>query len=201
MFNKFKFSLVALLLLVFAFQAFPADSYNSSVSYKEEYSHVIYYGKIDYSASDSTDDIYTQAMYVGDCDMITSKGLLQVWGTSAVAYDVDVFVHGSNTNYRSAFTTCRTDTVLNDIGGGTNNNAEVTYIGHSYITATTLADAYSPVVDPCGQTAWIMLEFDGQSGNEADTDVYFFLLVKKLSNAEKRGLPRVANTVTTISVP
>ncbi len=192
-----RFSLIMLALIVLVSVAFGGDVANKTVYSNEEYSYVVYRGMLDYSATDSTDNLFTQAMFIGDCDMITSRGVLQIWVTGAVAMDVDVFIEGSNTLYATAFKSVRTDTLLNDIGAGVTLTPVITYVGSAFITRTTLAASISPVADPAGQGSWVRLKCDGQAGNEADVKVYFYLIVKKLVNAEKRGYPRISSTVTT----
>lgn len=191
----FKFLIPLLIMVLLLGDALAlAPTYNKKVNVREGYDYVVYWGNISFSTTDSTDNVYTQAMFVGDCDVITGRGTLQVFGKGVSGSDVDMFIEGSSTLYSSAFVSTRVDTILNLLGATT---PRITYVGSAFITESTLAAAYSPVADPAANCAWIRLKADGQTGNESATEIFWYIILKKHSGAERRGYPRVANTVTT----
>ena len=191
--------LIVILLLVSAGQsAFAlADVKNkATTSYQEDAYNVYWYGAISFSTSDSTNDIWTKAFWIGDNDLANRDGSIQVWGNAASGIDVNVYVEGSNSLYDASFVADRVDTLLDAVGSAT---PKLALLGKAAITTS----GTTPVTDKSTRTEFLRMQFDGQAGNPATAVIYFIITIPKKPSKDYGGpvinpTNRLQSTVTTL---
>lgn len=174
-----SFILAALLIFVAWEMLFAlADVKNkATTSYFEDDQQIVWYGKVAFSTGDSTNDIWTKALWIGDCDLTAQEGTLQIWGNAASGADVNVFIEGSNSLYDASFLAHRVDTVLDAVGSAT---VKITLVGSSYIATTK----NTPVKDHATRCEYLRLQFDGQAGNPSTAVIYFTLRIPKRNDVK-----------------
>ena len=196
MLQNLKKLLIAILVvaLVSTVWAALADVANKTASYEEYDDHVVFYGSVTFSATDSTNNLYTQAMYVGDCDFQTTYASIHIWYPAitvapATSRDVQVFFEGytypsgtarDGTYFKSTSATVDPQLDL-DLGADT--------AGALFDTVGVNAGA----TDIALTSEWIRLRFDGQAGNPGalgGNTYYWAIKVFKKVDGESWGKKR-----------
>lgn len=152
----------------------------ATTSYQEDEYNVYWYGAISFSADDSTNDIWTKALWIGDCDLVNNTGLIQVWGNAASGIDVNVHVEGSGSLYDASFFVDRIDTLLDAAGAAAPKKA---LLGLAAVTTSV----NSPRIDKSARCEYLRLQFDGQAGNPSTAVIYFIVRIPKKANKEHGG--------------
>lgn len=168
MFTKLKKILTLFLVISIITTAWAslADVENKTAEFIEAKDHVIFYGTVTFSETDSTNNLYTQAMYVGDCDFQTTYGALHIWypafsGAPATQRDVHIFIEG----YIYPSATLRDATYFKSTSATADPQLDLDL---SADTAGALLDTLgviSGALDIALTSEWIRLRFDGQAGN------------------------------------
>lgn len=199
---KIKYFLSFILLLFASFAVFGlADVKNkATTSYIEDDHQIVWYGYVAFSTGDSTNDIWTKALWIGDCDLLNFEGSLQIWGNAVASADVNVFIEGSNTLYDAAFLVHRTDTLLDARGAAA---PAITLVGKAYITGSSAATGATPDPDNATRCEYLRLQFDGQSGNRSTVIIYFCLRIPKRAKtvtaaAQATVINRIQSTTATL---
>lgn len=164
-------------ILAFALQVPPAraaDVDNKAVKVFETLNTIVFYNTTSFSATDSTDDLNTQAFYIGDRDR-TQPIMFEIYGSATSGFDVNVFVHGTLAAPTSGDSIDTASFLV-----GTTNTADLDDIGSATVVIDTL-EVVSLVVDNHIDNAeWLYLEFDGQAANPAaQTMTWMVTIVKK----------------------
>lgn len=161
-----------------------ADSTNcSSINYIEGNTWVVYYGTMTFGeddATDSTDNSWSQAMYIGECN--EDYGGIQIYATNGAGTedangilcysndpDVDLTYFDAGTTYGELDqiqTTVKWDTLGYDTG---------------------LNDKFK-------YSNWLVIKLDGQAGNPAGSVYNFFVYLQKKKGVSKTGVARIKST-------
>lgn len=189
--NYRTFHYIFLVLLFTATYLFGlADVKNkATTSYQEDAYNVYWYGKIAFSATDSTNNIWTKALWIGDSNLDVEDGVIQMWGNAASGIDVNAYLEGSGSVYDASFSSFVTDTKLDALGSAT---PVLTGLQRSFIGGSgTLAD--STALNLSSDCEFLRLKFDGQAGNPATAVIYFVVTIPK-KPASQYGGPIVVKT-------
>ncbi len=171
-----KFSLFLLLLfivLLIAQPGFSADVENKTVKVFETLNTIVFYNTTSFSATDSTDDLNTQAFYVGDRDR-TQPIMFEIYGSATSGFDVNVFFHGS------LFAPTSGDSI--DTAAflvGTTNTADLDDIGSATVVIDTVEVVTGTTDDHIDNGEWLYVEFDGQAGNPAAQTMTWAVTIMK----------------------
>jgi hypothetical protein len=161
-----SFAFLAVLLLVIAFMPAAlfgtlADVKNKAVSVRETTLDVQFYGTTSFSATDSTNNLYTQSMYIGDCN--AEHAFIRAYDVSCTAPitdSVDVYVEFSDDN-----TTWK---------AGTNASGKVLGLLRNAVMQADTLDRVTGVQDVSFFTwKYMRLKFDGLAGNNKANKVYW----------------------------
>lgn len=179
---KKHFLLLAMLfgLFVLTQNAFAlADVANDTVSVIETDDSFIFYGIVQFTATDSTNDITTQAIQSEYCDW--SNAVINIYGNAVSGADVNVYLRGGSSLDLTYIASVYTQTTLDAKGAA----APTTWFAFKdTVTASKVV-----FTDPVAGLPYKVLEFDGQAGNKSTVDITWFLTVPKKSGAPKRGCP------------
>ncbi len=173
-----KILLITLLAAVLAFSlvspARAADVDNKAVKVFETLNTIVFYNTTSFSAADATDDLNTQAFYIGDRDR-SQPIMFEVYGNAVASFDVNVFVHGT------LFAPTSGDSI--DTAAflvGTTNTADLDDIGSATVVIDTVEVVTGVTDDHIDNAEWLYIEFDGQTGNPAtQTMTWAVTIVKK----------------------
>jgi len=178
---KLKALIVLTLLLSLTAGVFAADTYNNTVAMRETKTDVTY--TILWAAMDtaSTDDHYSQAMYIGDCN--TLNAFVAAWTSNVGSDDINLDIQYSfdRTTWKAA--NVASGVVFDDLNGGT-------------VQADTL-NVVAGVDDGLYHTAvWCRLVYKGQSGNPPTVTLFTALhFTKSPSDFGKIGKNRIRNKI------
>lgn len=177
------FLIILIALFAFAQQSFAvlADVANKSVGIIEGDTYIVYYGSTTFSATDSTSNLTTRAMYVGDSN--ESYGTIRVWCTNGTGTeDVNGFLLYSNYTLDLTYFTGNTDAGLDQI----QTTAKFDSVGCIKSGANDLF---------LNGARWMVFKMDGQSGNPGGLNdvndacvVNWEIYLKKNVGAPKRGV-------------
>lgn len=179
--NLFIFLFV---LLFTAFNSFAADVANDTVNVIEGDDYVLFYGIVQYSATDSTDNITTRAIMGSQLDWENST--LRMWGNAASGIDVNAFVLGGGDNDLTYMTNVYTQTAFDAAGAAT---PKVWYALKDTILTTRVT-----FIDPVAYERYKVLKFDGQADNPATATITWYWFVPKKERAPKRGAYIIVDT-------
>ena len=160
-----------------------ADVENKTASSVEAADHVIFYGNVTYSATDSTNNLYTQALYVGDCDFQTTRGSLHIWYpafANAPATARDVQVHLEGYIYPSA--TARDATYFASISSTVDPTLDLDLAADTAGALFDTLGVHTGALDVALNSEWIRLRFDGMAGNpgsQGGNSFYWSIKVSK----------------------
>ena len=174
--KKILFLMLLAAILAFALQvpARAADVDNKAVKVFETLNTIVFYNTTSFSATDSTDDLNTQAFYIGDRDR-TQPIMFEIYGSATSGFDVNVFFHGT------LFAPTSGDSI--DAAAflvGTTNTADLDDIGSATVVIDTVEVVSLVVDDHIDNAEWLFIEFDGQAGNPAaQTMSWAITIVKK----------------------
>ena len=163
-------------ILSFALQVQPAraaDVDNKTVKVFETLNTIVFFNTTSFSATDSTDDLNTQAFYIGDRDR-TQPIMFEIYGNATSGFDVNVFVHGT------LFAPTSGDSI--DTAAflvGTTNTADLDDIGSATVLIDTLEVVSLVTDDHIDNAEWIYLQFDGQAGNPAAQTMTWAITIMK----------------------
>lgn len=179
-FNKIFSVLALIVVLMFALNAtsvFAADTENAtySKSYSETGSHIEYSFTMEYSATDSTDNLYTEAMYIAYFDPAGSDINVSLWTTDATI-NVLPTIQACSDLEGDYFYTC---SVAADTIEGTGQR-----------TVNTIIDAS----DTGLPALYLRIKLDGLAGNPATATVKGVIIVPKPENAVRERLGGWADT-------
>ena len=160
-----------------------ADVENKTASFVEHKEYVIFYGSVTFSVTDSTNNLYTQAMYIGDCDFQTTRGALHIWypafsGAPATARDVHVFLEG----YIYPSATKRDATYFKSTSGTVDPQLDLDLAADTGAALFDTVGVVSGALDIALTSEWMRLRFDGQAGNpgaQGGNTYYWSLKVPK----------------------
>ena len=184
--NFLKKLTALLLIIMMVTMAFSADVPNKTVSVIEGNNYVLFYGTIAFSATDSTDNLTTQAVTSSWLDWENST--LRCNTNEASGIDVNLFVLGGGNKDLTYFSSLYTQTVFDDI-----NTATRAW----YALKDTLLDTSNAVtwfVDPVAGDRYKVLKFDGQAGNPATAIVYWYWWLPKKPGAPLRNAYLIEST-------
>jgi len=174
-----KILLLTLLIAILAFglqvqPAQAADVDNKVVKTFETLNTIVFFNTTSFSATDSTDDLNTQAFYIGDRDR-TQPIMFEIFGSATSGFDVNVFFHGTLSAPTSGDSI---DTAA--FLAGTTNTADLDDIGSATVLIDTVEVVSGVNDDHIDNAEWLYVEFDGQAGNPAaQTMTWSVTIVKK----------------------
>jgi len=161
MMRLFLTTLLTLILLVPS--VFAADTYDNTINVRESETSVIVTGTISFTGA-AEDNHYTQAIYIGDCNV--QNCFIAAYTNNQSGDDVNVFVEYSADRSTWKLSTQASGQILDDLNGGTLQADTVNVVAGA---ADVLFNS----------TIWMRLKHDGQSGNPEATTVTFFLKFTK----------------------
>jgi hypothetical protein len=166
--NIFKILMVAMALLILwaPLMVWGADVYNEPVRWYETKSHVVYYGICD---TMGTDNSFTQWFCIlGLADYPAYGWAICTNGTGTE--DVNVLVEYSMSGANA--------TALADANNsGAVDGLDALTVTYKSDTLTTYEGTASPQFKT--KPIWMRLKFDGQTGNPANSDVYWWAIFRK----------------------
>ena len=191
--KRFNFLLTALIafFLVFGLMQAPlfalADVANDTVFVTEGKNEVIFFGTVQFTATDSTNNITTKAIS-GDGYLDWENAHLRVWGNAASGIDINVFILGGATLDLTYMSSTYTQTAFDDEGTATPSAW--------YAFKDTINDGPAIVwwSDPCYLERFKVLKFDGQAGNPQTADISWYLVVPKKEGAPTRNAYGIFST-------
>lgn len=171
------FTLLVVFCLAIVFMA--ADSYDNTVSCAEGEFDVTYLGSTSFSAG-ATDNHYTQAMYIGDCNYYDA--FFAGWTDAVANDDVNIYVQYSMDRETWKLSTANSGQIIDDLHDGT-------------VQADTI-NVYGGTRDVLYNSArWMRLYFDGQSGNTTAVDVTWMVHLTKTVQGKSYTGGRVRNRI------
>jgi len=158
------FSFLLLSLILLSVPVFAGDTYDQTVSVREDPYSLLAYGTIDFS-TDSTGNFYTQCIYIADCHSVYNA-IITAYDNAGGTCDVDVYAQYSFDRETWKLATINSGKVVDNLNGGTLQSDSL-----------NVADT---VPDPLYQGGiWVRLKFDGQATNMDEVDVYWFMTFTK----------------------
>jgi hypothetical protein len=170
--------------------AFPlADVANDTVLVIEDKDHVVFYGIIQYTLTDSTNNITTQAMSGEALEWENAQ--LRCYTNTQSGDDVNVFMMGGGSRDLTYISSVYTQTAFDDVNGGT---PAVWWALKDTLMAGASQGIMSWFIDPVSKDRFKVLKFDGQTGNPSATTVTWFLVVPKKATAPSRNAYGIFDT-------
>lgn len=172
---KFKnIFFVILAILIMAFNSFAADTTDTAVNWVEGDTWILYYGPATFGAAGGTDNAYTQAFFIGDCNK--EYGGISCYATNvAGTEDVNGIIEyslekdGANASF-----------------GGAETYADLDAIATTVVQDTLGINAGED--DMFKHALWARIKFDGQTGNPNSLVMNWQVFLHKKVGAPKRGV-------------
>ena len=170
---KFKILAVFAIIFLMAFNAFAADTTDTAVNYVEGDTWIIYYGPATFGAAGGTDNAYTQAFYIADCNL--QYGGIYCYATEAGTEDVNPILEYS-----------ADDDASNATFGWATTYADLDATGTTIKSDTLGINAGAQ--DGFKFSKWARIKFDGQAGNENSLVMNWYVYLTKKPGAPTRGV-------------
>ena len=175
-----KLALVLIVLVLFSYQSFAADTSNVAVSFSETRYSTMYYGVATMGVAGGTDNCTTQWMRADFIDFDYTPGTLQIWCTDITGTeDINGYIQFSNSTTGTTFKELATDA------------------GLDAISTTVLWDTVgvSMGIKTFGAT-YMRLKLDGQTSSPHSVEVNWYMLFIK--PPELFGKYKIANVGDTL---
>jgi len=188
-----KFLIVALLLSFFTLTqsyAALADVPNKTVSVSETQESVTFSGTAQFTLTDSTSSLFTQAMYGGWLDW--ENAVLTAYTAAVAGDDVNIFLRAGSTVDLTYIVSKYTQTAFDDVNSAT--PATWWAFQDTIKQAPSAGAQIYWMRDPNLRLPFKVIEFDGQAGNTIGSLVTWSLVVPKKAGAPRTGAYGVKST-------